>query len=66
MLKFQIEKLLSERDKSLYWLAKETGITYPTLHKIQNNQTVSVSLEVLGKLCIALNVDLNTLLKEED
>ena len=65
MLKFQIDKLLKQKNKSLYWLSKETNISYPTLHKIMNNQTVSVSLEVLEKLSNALNVDIGDILKKE-
>lgn len=66
MLKFQIDKILKQKEKSLYWLSKETGISYPTLHKIMNNTTVSVSLDILEKLCKALEIDLDELLKAEE
>lgn len=66
MLKFQIDKLLQQKNKSLYWLAKETGISYPTLHKIMNNQTVSVNLDILEKISKTLEISLDELLKSED
>lgn len=65
MLKFQIHRLLEDRHKSLYWLAKETNISYPTLHKIMNNQTISIKLDILEKLCDTLNCSLDQLLLKD-
>ena len=66
MLIFQIEHILKDKNKSLYWLAKETKISYPALHRITTNKTVSVNLDVLERLCTALDVDLDTLLKKDE
>ena len=35
----------------------KNGISYSTLHKLSNNDTKSISFEVLEKLCTLFNVD---------
>lgn len=62
MLKFDIDDLLKKKNKTRYWLSKETGISYPALKKIADNETVSISIENLQKLCDALECNLNNLL----
>jgi len=55
MIQFRIKDILNEQNKSIYWLAEETGITYPSLHKIVNNKTISIKLEFIELICKALN-----------
>jgi putative transcriptional regulator len=53
MIKFRLEERLG--DRSLYWLAKEAGISYSTIHKLKKTPPKGISFEVLDKLCDALN-----------
>ena len=46
----------------MYWLAKTTGISYPTIHNLVNNKTESIKFEVIEKICSALNCTPNDLL----
>ena len=55
MIRVNLEQMLKERGKSLYWLAQESEISYPTVHKLVNNKTSSISFDVLEKLCTLLN-----------
>ncbi|MCX0396963.1 helix-turn-helix transcriptional regulator [Clostridium perfringens] len=63
MAKIKLEKLLKEHNKSLYWLAEETGISYPTLHKLSKNKTVSANFNTLEAICNVLDCDLNDLIE---
>ena len=56
-----IRKILKEQNRSLYWLSKETKISYPTLTKLANNESDSIKFNNMSKICKALNCDLNYL-----
>ncbi|WP_252225305.1 MULTISPECIES: helix-turn-helix transcriptional regulator [unclassified Clostridium] len=58
-----IENLLKESNKSLYWLSKETNIPYPTLHKITKNKTESIKFDFIKLICEALNCTPNDIFK---
>ncbi len=61
MIKVKVNEKLHQIDKSIYWLAQESGISYPTLHKIVNGKTSSISYEVLNQLCRVFNCQLGEL-----
>lgn len=63
MIKVKIDKILKEQDKSLYWLAQATELSYPTIHRLVNNKTSSISFDTLEKICLALDVDIEDILK---
>jgi putative transcriptional regulator len=50
----RIDDVLGTRGKSLYWLAKETGISYNTLHRLQSGTSQGITFDVLDKICTAL------------
>ena len=58
-----LNELLEQKGKSLYWLAKETGISYPTLHKINKNETDGIKFNILELICKALECKLEELLE---
>jgi putative transcriptional regulator len=62
VIKVQLKELLKARNKSLYALAKETGITYQQLHKINKSEVSAMSFDILEKLCENLNCTPNDLL----
>lgn len=55
--------LLEKKGKSLYWLAQETGISYPTLHKISKNETDSIKFSILELICKVLECRLEEFLE---
>lgn len=65
MIKIRLAEILKSKEKSIYWLAEKTGITYPTLHKIATKETTSIKLEVLEKIVLALDVNFNQILEIE-
>jgi putative transcriptional regulator len=54
-VKIDLETHLAGR--SLYWLAKNSGVPYSTLHKIARNKTDGISFIVLEKLCDSLDCE---------
>lgn len=63
MIKIKIDKILKEQNKSLYWLAQATELSYPTIHRLVNGKTSSINFDTLEKICLALGVDISDVLK---
>ena len=58
-----ITQQLKQQNKSVYWLAKETGIATSTLYAVMHGNNKALGLERLIKVAIALDADLNELKK---
>jgi putative transcriptional regulator len=54
MVKTQIEEALAERGRSLYWLAKESGVTYAALWNLKERRTDGITFSLLDAICKAL------------
>jgi putative transcriptional regulator len=54
MIRVQIDKLLRERERSFYWLAKETGVSHTTLWRLKKDKAQGITFNTLQKLCEAL------------
>jgi len=52
MIKFELEKLLDGR--TLYWLSVQTGIRWATLKLMAKGKTERLEVEVLDRVCEAL------------
>ena len=64
MINIKIENILHNKDKSIYWLANKTSLTYPTLYKIANSKNNNVQINTLEKIMSALNItDFNKILE---
>lgn len=63
MIKINIDKILEQQNKSIYWLAKETDISYNNLLNLIKGRNKSISFEVLEKICLALDVDISDVLE---
>lgn len=61
----KLREILDNKNKSIYWLNKETGIAASTLSRICNNKTTSIEFTVLDKICEALNCDIGDILIPE-
>jgi len=62
MIILKLENKLNSIDKSIYWLAQETGVSYPTLFKIYKGKTTSISFDVLDKICKTLDCNLTDII----
>ncbi len=71
MVRLAIDEILESiggRDagKSAYWLAVETGINHGMLWKLRHNQVKTIRLDVIEKLCRALECTPSDLIVIED
>ncbi len=72
-VKIKIKDILEQRqaenkENSMYWLAKEVGVTYPTILNIvkgdkNGNPPKSINFETLEKICNVLNVQLTDIIE---
>lgn len=55
MIQVKLKELLEARGRTRYWLAKETGIQYGTLMRIEQAELSNrIELSTLDKLCRTL------------
>ena len=67
MIKINIENILEGRNISIYWLAEETGLSYPTVYNLVKNRTKSIHFDTLEKIMCALDInDFNQILEIQD
>ena len=65
VVRLRLNELL--RGRSLYWLAKKSGLQYPGLAKISKGQTNGIQFDTLDALCKALECKLTDLIiRDED
>lgn len=62
MIRIRLAELLEARGKTLYWLRKESGVSYPTLLRLAHNKIQKPELRVLEKVCVALGCEVGELL----
>jgi putative transcriptional regulator len=54
MIILRLDELLTERNLTAYALAKKTGLHQSVVSKIRRNESQALRLDVLDKLCVAL------------
>jgi putative transcriptional regulator len=56
MIKLQLETLLKQQEKTLYWLASSEGadVEYATLWRLKEGKSKGISFELLDQICTAL------------
>lgn len=64
-MQITIDNILSKQNKTRYWLAKKCNCNYYNLCDICQNKTKSISFDLLEKICIALDVTPNQIIKIE-
>ena len=65
VIKIKLTEILEKKEKSLYWLAKETGISYNALAKINKNEVSRLELDTIEKICTHLGCEAGELLAIE-
>ena len=63
MIVCNLPVLLAERRMKVADVARETGMSKTTLHKLYNGQSTGIDFETIEKLCVLLNVEVGDLLK---
>jgi putative transcriptional regulator len=65
MLKCHLSTLLGERKLKVAEVARDTGVNKNTIHRLYNETATRIDLEVIEKLCVYLNIDMNELFSLE-
>lgn len=55
MIRIQLEQLLNERGMTAYALAKQAGLHQSVIAKFRHNEAKAMRLDVLEKICAALD-----------
>jgi putative transcriptional regulator len=63
MIRIEIDRLLSEQERSFYWLAKETGVSHTTLWRLKKDKAQGITFKTLQKICEALGCQPGDVLK---
>ena len=62
---FRLDKILKERNLTIYSFARDAKLNYVTVYRIVNNQTSGITLEMLARIASALGVSPRDLLEVE-
>ena len=54
MIEIRFNERLKERGKTLYWLSQQAGVRYATVWGLNRGEVGRVSLDVLDRICEAL------------
>jgi putative transcriptional regulator len=65
MLKIKLNELLEQDGKTLYWLSKQTDISYNALSKISKNKVTRIELTTIERICLALKCSVSELIVME-
>ncbi|MEY8198637.1 MAG: helix-turn-helix transcriptional regulator [Colwellia sp.] len=65
MIKCNLSRLMGEKKLKISDVAKDTGINRGTITRLYHETAVRVDLEVLEKLCVYLECEINELLELE-
>lgn len=66
MLRLRINEILEKENKSMYWLAKQIGISANNIQKMCNGETNSIRFTSIETICKALNCSINDLFDSND
>jgi len=65
MIKLRLNEILAEREQTLYWLWKQTGVRWATIWQIGNGEVLRLNLDALDRICEALKCQPGDLLVRE-
>ena len=61
MIQMNLDKILQEKGRSIYWLSRQAGISYPTVYSMVHNRTRAIRFESIEILCQVLECTPNDL-----
>lgn len=63
MISVHIDELLQQRNRTFYWLSKQTGISHTTLWRLKKGKALGVNFVTLEKICLVLECEPGDVLK---
>lgn len=62
MLSLRVNEILKEKNKTPYWLSKQTGLSPNNIGKICNGETANIRFDTIEKICLALECTPNDIM----
>jgi len=62
-IRITLDKILKEKDKTRYWLSKETDIHYKTIDSYYKNKVKRYEADSILKMCLALDCQVGDIIK---
>jgi putative transcriptional regulator len=66
LIEVRLDDLLERQQRSFYWLAKQTGISYTTLWRLKKARALGINFATLEKICEVLNCQPGDVLSLQD
>ena len=66
VIRIKLAEMLKKRGKTLYRVAKDTGVSYQALNAIKNGTVTDIKVSTLEKLCVSLSCTPNDLVTFEE
>ena len=66
MIRLRVLDILSEQERSKYWLYKRMEMSYQNFNRMVNNETSSIHFDNLEKLSFYLNCTIDELFERTD
>lgn len=66
MIKLRLMEMLEERERTLYWLCKQTGIRYATIWQMGKGEVARLNMDALDRICEVLECQPGELLVRAD
>ena len=54
IIEVRIDELLKDKERSFYWLSKQTQISHTTLWRLKKRKALGINFATLEKICQAL------------
>ena len=58
-LRSRLDEIIAERQTTMYAVARDSGLSYQTVHSLAKNQTKRIDLETIEKICAALDTTIS-------
>lgn len=65
-IEIRIDELLQDRERTYYWLAKESGISHTTLWRLKKGRALGINFRTLEKICAVLECSPGDVLNFEE
>ena len=62
-IEVRIDELLEKRERTFYWLSKQTGVSHTTLWRLKKGKALGINFVTLEKICEALDCEPGDVLK---
>lgn len=62
-IKFFIDDILNEKELSKNWLEEKANLQRSQLNSYANNKVKRIDLDVLARICLALDVEVGDIIK---